>query len=120
MLPSWVPDWSVNPNIIPIGLRRDFQEPYNAIGYPAVTAVTGDRLITKGVLLDTVGWIGSSYDAADSSSAYEQLTLDGQLTLNESSISNKLLDLTKELFGKSQGHGSTEQPTVTNTARQWL
>ncbi|KAK4451144.1 heterokaryon incompatibility protein-domain-containing protein, partial [Podospora aff. communis PSN243] len=66
--PSWVPDWSVNPEITPIGIGRDSQEPYNAGGYPAVARATEDRLIAKGVLLDTVGWMGSSYGTVASDS----------------------------------------------------
>lgn len=65
-IPSWVPNWSGNPDITPLGIGREFQEPYNAGGYPAIAVVEGRRLIAKGVLLDKVKWTGSSYGIAAS------------------------------------------------------
>ncbi|KAK0633832.1 heterokaryon incompatibility protein-domain-containing protein [Immersiella caudata] len=124
-LPSWVPDWSVNPDVTPLGIGRDFREPYNAGGYPAVASASGNRLVAKGVLLDTVKLTGSSYDATGSGDSNGWVTLKGQLSQIQRSNTNKQLAPVREwtagglssLLGEIASR-IAERPAITSTTQQ--
>lgn len=61
LLPTWVPDWSREPNITALGMGRDFSEPYNAGGHPAIASADESCLDATGTLLDTISRIGLEY-----------------------------------------------------------
>jgi hypothetical protein len=61
-LPSWVPDWSVQTQVVTLGLGRNYTEPYDAGGSPAFAAVIDERyLLATGIQLDQVKSIGMAY-----------------------------------------------------------
>lgn len=65
-LPPWVPDWRINPDIVSLGLGREFDRPYDAGGSVAIAHVTrSGSLVAGGVLLDCVKTVGSVHEGSN-------------------------------------------------------